>query len=93
MINFSFQICYEQEFKEPLPIDDSGVPLEHLITCIPNIEIKSAWPNTNIKIIKFSEAKSNTENEGKIYLYDDTNKRYHYVLSYTGKGNGITVDD
>ncbi|XP_063916773.1 meiosis regulator and mRNA stability factor 1 isoform X1 [Zophobas morio] len=48
----SFQACYEQECQEPLPVDFNGVPLEHLISCVPNVEIKYSGPNKNIKIIK-----------------------------------------
>ncbi|XP_050298717.1 meiosis regulator and mRNA stability factor 1 isoform X2 [Anthonomus grandis grandis] len=48
----SFQSCYEQEFQEPLPVSDSGVPLEHLITCVPNIEIKLLGLNKSIKVIQ-----------------------------------------
>lgn len=35
----SFQICYETEIGEKLNIDDSGVPLEHLITCIDGVSV------------------------------------------------------
>lgn len=61
----SFQACYEQEFHEPLPVDDSGVPLEHLISCVPNIELKLVGANKNIKVIKFGEMKNNENDEGK----------------------------
>lgn len=64
---FSFQICYEQEFQEPLPVDDLGVPLEHLISCVSNIEIRCVGPNKNIKVIKFSETQNGEETgEGKL---------------------------
>ncbi|XP_066139891.1 meiosis regulator and mRNA stability factor 1 isoform X1 [Euwallacea fornicatus] len=48
----SFQTCYEQVFQEHLPVHNSGVPLEHLITCIPNVEIKLVGPNKSIKVIQ-----------------------------------------
>jgi meiosis arrest female protein 1 len=48
----SFQACYEQECHESLPVDSNGVPLEHLISCVPNVEIKCSGPNKNIKIVK-----------------------------------------
>lgn len=51
----SFQTCYEQECHEFLPIDSNGVPLEHLISCVSNIEIKYSGPNKSIKIIRFEE--------------------------------------
>nr|CAH7737791.1 unnamed protein product [Callosobruchus chinensis] len=55
----SFQICYESEFHEHLPVLDSGVPLEHLVSCVPNVGIEVIGPNKNIKVIKYNENKSN----------------------------------
>lgn len=63
-VNSSFQICYEQEYHEPLPVDESGVPLEHLISCVPNMEIKYVGPNKNIKVIKYDEMKNVESDEG-----------------------------
>ncbi|KAJ8664397.1 hypothetical protein QAD02_006059 [Eretmocerus hayati] len=36
----SFPSCYEDEFKEPLLVDENGVPLEHLVSCITTVELK-----------------------------------------------------
>ncbi|XP_014205726.1 meiosis regulator and mRNA stability factor 1 [Copidosoma floridanum] len=36
----SFPCCYNAEFNEPLEIDENGVPLEQLISCLPTVEIK-----------------------------------------------------
>ncbi|KAI4457150.1 limkain b lkap [Holotrichia oblita] len=55
----SFPICYKLEFNQTLPIDDNGVPLEHLVTCVKNVELKLGGPNHNIKYIK-REIKTNT---------------------------------
>lgn len=44
-------ICYEFEFGEELSIDENGVPLEHLVTCVANVELKYGGPNKNIKYI------------------------------------------
>ncbi|CAG9812530.1 unnamed protein product [Phaedon cochleariae] len=62
----SFQACYEQEFHEPLPVDDGGVPLEHLISCIPNMEIKSVGTNKNIKVIKYEENRNGESEEDSV---------------------------
>ncbi|KAG5876129.1 hypothetical protein JTB14_007536 [Gonioctena quinquepunctata] len=59
----SFQACYEQEFHEPLPVDDTGVPLEHLISSVPHMEIKTVGPNKNIKVIKYEENQNNQNDE------------------------------
>ncbi|XP_076269252.1 meiosis regulator and mRNA stability factor 1-like protein isoform X4 [Rhynchophorus ferrugineus] len=48
----SFQECFEQECHESLPISENGVPLEHLVTCVPNVEIKLVGPNKNVKVIQ-----------------------------------------
>ncbi|KAL7299894.1 hypothetical protein TKK_0007222 [Trichogramma kaykai] len=36
----SFPSCYEAEFDKPLQVDENGVPLEHLISCLNTIELK-----------------------------------------------------
>lgn len=58
----TFRMCYEAEFGEPLPIDDNGVPLEHLLTCLPNVQLKYSDPNKNIKYIK-RETTTDTDEE------------------------------
>ncbi|XP_072396076.1 meiosis regulator and mRNA stability factor 1 [Diabrotica undecimpunctata] len=62
----SFQACYEQEFHEPLPVYDGGVPLEHLVTCVPNIEIKLVGPNKNIKIIRYLDSTTEETDEDSV---------------------------
>lgn len=47
----SFKICYEMEFGEELPVDDNGVPLEHFLTCVKNVQLKCGGVNKNIKYI------------------------------------------
>lgn len=55
-------MCYELEFCEPLAVDESGVPLEHLLTCVSNVQLKYGGPNKNIKYIK-REIRLGGENE------------------------------
>ncbi|KAJ8946869.1 hypothetical protein NQ318_006779 [Aromia moschata] len=62
----SFQACYEQEYHEPLPVDDLGVPLEHFISCVPNMDIKYIGVNKNIKIIIYNEMKSMENDEDAV---------------------------
>ncbi|XP_074027472.1 meiosis regulator and mRNA stability factor 1-like protein isoform X2 [Leptinotarsa decemlineata] len=62
----SFQACYEQEFHEPLPVDETGVPLEHLISCVPHMEIRSVGPNKNIKVIKYEETLNSQHEEDHV---------------------------
>lgn len=59
-------MCYEQEYKEPLPVNDAGVPLEHLITCVPNIEITCVGPSKSIKVITYN-FKANECTEGEFF--------------------------
>lgn len=60
----SFPICYKIEFEQSLPVDDNGVPLEHLVTCVKNVELKLGGPNNNIKYIK-REIKANSTDSVK----------------------------
>ncbi|KAJ8976619.1 hypothetical protein NQ317_017449 [Molorchus minor] len=62
----SFQACYELEYHEPLPVDDSGVPLEHLISCVPNMDIKYVGTNKNIKVIKYDENRNIESDEDAV---------------------------
>ncbi|XP_018577487.1 meiosis regulator and mRNA stability factor 1 [Anoplophora glabripennis] len=62
----SFQICYEQEYHEPLPVVESGVPLEHLIACVPNMEVNYVGPNKNIKVVKYNEMKNVESDEDAV---------------------------
>ncbi|KAK9739278.1 MARF1 LOTUS domain [Popillia japonica] len=71
----SFPICYKLQFNQTLPIDDNGVPLEHLtlpiddngvplehlVTCVKNVELKLGGPNHNIKYIKREIKPNNTD--------------------------------
>ncbi|KAK4874882.1 hypothetical protein RN001_014242 [Aquatica leii] len=58
----SFPICYAIEFG-PLPEDESGVPLEHLITCIPNLVLTCSDQNKNIKYLEFKNTDDGPVNE------------------------------
>ncbi|KAL1498176.1 hypothetical protein ABEB36_009016 [Hypothenemus hampei] len=62
----SFQNCYEQVFHEPLPVYDYGVPLEHLISCVLNVEIKSVGPNKNIKMVKHEVKSMDTSGDDQV---------------------------
>ncbi|KAF5297348.1 hypothetical protein FQA39_LY12187 [Lamprigera yunnana] len=46
----SFPVCYSVDFG-PLPEDECGVPLEHLVTCIPNVALTCNNQNKNIKYL------------------------------------------
>lgn len=45
-------MCYEAEFGQPLFEDEAGVPIEHLIACISNVEIARHSQVKNIKFIR-----------------------------------------
>lgn len=40
MFYFSFAACYEIETGEKLAVDDTGVPLEHLVSCVTGVELR-----------------------------------------------------
>lgn len=68
---YSFPVCYLSEFGQPLPIDDAGVPLEHLVTCIGAIELTCSTLNKNLKYLKFKGVKENgMEFEGNIFFLE-----------------------
>lgn len=49
------------EFGESLPIDENGVPLEHLVSCISNIELSCGEQNKNIKFLKLKNTKDKSK--------------------------------
>ena len=44
-------VCYKIQFGKELTVDANGVPLEHLITCVKDVELKLGGTNHNIKYI------------------------------------------
>lgn len=64
----SFPNCYEAEFKEPLHIDENGVPLEHLVSCLSSVELKQGIGS--VKYLVWAGDKSHSEShEGKNIFY------------------------
>uniref|UniRef100_A0A1B6CMW8 HTH OST-type domain-containing protein n=2 Tax=Clastoptera arizonana TaxID=38151 RepID=A0A1B6CMW8_9HEMI len=53
----SLMDCYAAEFK-PLTIDETGVPIEHLVTWVPNVELALSLGNG--KYLCFAQNKSNS---------------------------------
>ena len=51
--HFSFPVCYEHEFTRLHVLAEGGVPLEHLITCIPGIQISLS--KAGIKKVQWAE--------------------------------------
>ena len=56
--------CYEAQF-EKLAIDETGVPLEHLVSCLPGIEIYQGVGC--VKYLRWLKSKANgdIQNEGE----------------------------
>jgi hypothetical protein len=63
---YSFPNCYEAEFGIIPHCADDGVPMEHLISCLPGIEIAVTKKGT--KIIHFQENKD-PPGAGNCFLY------------------------
>lgn len=61
----SFPDCYMSEFNdlEMVPEGQGGVPLEHLITCVPGVNIATA--QNGIKVIKWIHNKPPPPTAGK----------------------------
>ncbi|CAL1526310.1 unnamed protein product [Lymnaea stagnalis] len=49
----SFPACYAAEFKPLEPCNDDGIPLEHVISCVPGVEITVS--KIGVKVIQFQE--------------------------------------
>ncbi|KAK5640693.1 hypothetical protein RI129_009240 [Pyrocoelia pectoralis] len=59
----SFPICYAVEIGQSLPESESGVPLEHLVTCINNVQLISDKQNRNIKYLKWKSSEGSKKEE------------------------------
>lgn len=55
----SLPTCYEAEFTEKLEVDESGVPLEHLVSCLGSVELKQG-PG-GVKYLTWLGAKNNDD--------------------------------
>jgi meiosis arrest female protein 1 len=55
---FSLPNCYEAQF-EALAVDDTGVPLEHLVSCLPGIDIYQGF--ACVKYLRWLQSKANDE--------------------------------
>ncbi|XP_064600287.1 meiosis regulator and mRNA stability factor 1-like isoform X2 [Liolophura sinensis] len=55
MALMSFVACYEAEFSPLDPCEDGGVPLEHLISCVPGTQI--VMSKTGVKKVQWMENK------------------------------------
>ncbi|XP_066603618.1 meiosis regulator and mRNA stability factor 1 isoform X2 [Prorops nasuta] len=51
--------CYEAEFNEKLPVIEEGVPLEHLVSCMPSIELRQG--SGSVKHIYWSDKKNSDD--------------------------------
>ncbi|XP_012273569.1 meiosis regulator and mRNA stability factor 1 isoform X2 [Orussus abietinus] len=58
----SFPSCYEAEFNEKLNVDETGVPLEHLVLCVPSVELKQGAGSVK-RVVWASKGAHNTECE------------------------------
>lgn len=66
IFHFSFPDCYAAKFS-PLQLGnetlEGGVPLEHLITCVPSITIVTA--QNGFKVVKWIHNKPPAPNSGR----------------------------
>lgn len=58
--------CYEAEFEEKLQVDDNGVPLEHLVSCLSCVELKQGIGSVKHLIWTGNKIHENNH-EGKIF--------------------------
>jgi len=78
---FSICDCYEAAFNEPIQTEETGVPLEHVVTTVNGVELLQSC-SIGIKYLTTSSAsdvgnmstrsstqESDTKSEGNISLY------------------------
>lgn len=59
---FSFPSCFAAEFGEMEAVSEGGVPLEHLITCVPGVQLSLS--EGGIKNIRWAENRPASPNNG-----------------------------
>ena len=64
---YSLEICYASEVGN-LSFDDQGVPLEHYVTCVPDIELCVSI--NRVKYLKWSKKINCDESDGNFWFYD-----------------------
>ncbi|XP_078035098.1 meiosis regulator and mRNA stability factor 1-like protein isoform X2 [Augochlora pura] len=57
--------CYEAEFKEKLQVIENGVPLEHLVSCLPCVELKQGMGSVKYLIWTGNKPQDNNHEENK----------------------------
>ncbi|XP_033336634.2 meiosis regulator and mRNA stability factor 1-like protein isoform X2 [Megalopta genalis] len=57
--------CYEAEFKEKLQVIENGVPLEHLVSCLPCVELKQGMGSVKYLIWTGNKSHDNNHEENK----------------------------
>lgn len=68
--HFSFPDCYAAEFGELEIVQENrggGVPLEHLITCVPGVNIATA--QNGVKVVKWIHNKPPPPNTGRFQVF------------------------
>lgn len=63
----SFPVCYEMENEEKMSIDDAGVPLEHLITCVVGVELRLSSNMVKYLVWDNQVNGDDCNNEGKCF--------------------------
>lgn len=57
--------CYEAEFKQPLFIDENGVPLEHLVSCLTSVELKQGVGSVKFLVWNDDKTRGDSHEESK----------------------------
>lgn len=55
----SLSNCYEAEFSQPMNINDNGVPLEHLVSCLPSVKLRQAI--TSVKFVVWADGQTSSD--------------------------------
>ena len=62
---FSFPACYAAEFAELKTTTKGGVPLEHVISCVPGVQVMVS--KSGIKKVQWAENKVQPQHTGEMW--------------------------
>ncbi|KAF7989650.1 hypothetical protein HCN44_008324 [Aphidius gifuensis] len=59
----SITTCYEAVFHQPMNVDENGVPLEHLISCLSSVELRQGISSVKFIVLANSQITNDNNNE------------------------------
>ncbi|XP_044014139.1 meiosis regulator and mRNA stability factor 1-like [Aphidius gifuensis] len=70
--------CYEAVFHQPMNIDENGVPLEHLISCLSSVKLRQGI--SSVKFIEWANSEmTNDDNNNKPIMSPQLNNQLSFL--------------